>query len=430
LKKELLRLAEIKAKEEVLNNLKSVCALVTEDKESVKISENIVVANSEVVPEVAAFVEVEETELSPEDAIMNTLRSIKNPITKYNKKEEVVAKVVETPKDVELMEVTPQNLEAAAAADSNIDQEKPEIMKFWNTNENSFNPEVIDALIGTARNVPALSKPPLKKESHEDIRKDLLEMIKHKNRSTVSKPTPGLPEPKVFDKEDLVIVSETVSKKQPKTQKTSEKEYRDYMKQQKVQIEARYLGEKPNFICNLCHKKFNSESVLKKHMEGNHSVERREELLEEASPMDSFLSITLKEEGVEEFDALQDSLGESASLARKFREPSKRVDYTQSSYFMTHHHLMEVATHPNGFTETLPCLPPGWRVRTLNNWWQYYLTPEKVILKSGEAVLEHLRLSLHLSHSHLSSLAASLGLDRTRFNSYIDEIYEECVVME
>merc|ERR1712129_125741 len=154
-----------------------------------------------------------------------------------------------------------------------------------------------------------------------------------------------------------------------------------------------------------------SESVLKKHMEGNHSVERREE-------------------GLEEFDALQDSLGESPSLARKFREPSKRVDYTQSSYFMTHHRLMEVATHPNGFTETLPCLPPGWRVRTINNWWQYYLTPEKVILKSPEAVLEHLRLSLHLSHSHLSSLAASLGLDRTRFNSYIDEIYEECVVME
>ena len=38
----------------------------------------------------------------------------------------------------------------------------------------------------------------------------------------------------------------------------------------------------------------------------------------------------------------------------------------------------------------------------------------QVILKSPEAVLEHLRLSLELSHGHLSSLAASLGLERTR----------------
>ena len=40
----------------------------------------------------------------------------------------------------------------------------------------------------------------------------------------------------------------------------------------------------------------------------------------------------------------------------------------------------------------------------------------QVILKSPEAVLEHLRLSLELSHGHLSSLAASLGLERTRCN--------------
>ena len=38
----------------------------------------------------------------------------------------------------------------------------------------------------------------------------------------------------------------------------------------------------------------------------------------------------------------------------------------------------------------------------------------QVILKSPEAVLEHLRLSLELNHGHLSSLAASLGLERTR----------------
>jgi len=118
LKKELLRLAEIKAMEEVLNNLKS--SLVTEDKESVKISENIVVANGEVVPEVAAFVEVEETELGPEDAITNTLRSIKNPVTKNNKKEEVVSKVVEMQKDVELMEGRTQNLVAASHFENRV----------------------------------------------------------------------------------------------------------------------------------------------------------------------------------------------------------------------------------------------------------------------------------------------------------------------
>ena len=37
--------------------------------------------------------------------------------------------------------------------------------------------------------------------------------------------------------------------------------------------------------------------------------------------------------------------------------------YFQSDYFMTHHHLMEKATSPNGFDQILTCLPRGWRAR-------------------------------------------------------------------
>ena len=66
----------------------------------------------------------------------------------------------------------------------------------------------------------------------------------------------------------------------------------------------------------------------------------------------------------------------------------------------------------------------------MDAWRRYYLTPEQVILKSGPAVLEHLRLSMGLGHHSLASLAASLGVDREAFNKYIDELYDECVVME
>ena len=91
---------------------------------------------------------------------------------------------------------------------------------------------------------------------------------------------------------------------------------------------------------------------------------------------------------MEQFDALQDSLGIDSSLARAYASrqekkvdyptiptrtihtplippatPPPQVDYTQSPFFLTNYHLMEPASKPQGFTETLQCLPRGWRVR-------------------------------------------------------------------
>jgi hypothetical protein len=283
------------------------------------------------------------------------------------------------------------------------------ILEFWNPKTAQFAPEVVDAILSST-NPASKSAPNPTPEPAKEI------------QPMVAKKSP--PEKVVMCQPSPV----RVGKGGPGDGRR--REAAEALRQRQEEVQARYRGQEQELLAD--------------------------------SPIHGLLDITLKEEGVEQFDRLQvlqrfrsqspspfllllyfllllliillplpqDSLDAESRLAERLAGAPRPVDYTQSSFFMTHHHLMEKAVSPNGFTERLPCLPHGWRVRTINTWWQYYLTPDSVILKSPEAALEHMRLSLQLPPGPLASLASALGLSKERFDAYLDETFDDCVVME
>ena len=83
-----------------------------------------------------------------------------------------------------------------------------------------------------------------------------------------------------------------------------------------------------------------------------------------------------------------------------------------------------------GFRERLRFLPSDWRVKTYNEFKKFYLSPELIVLKSGAAVLEYLRLGYDLSHDNLRTLAECLAVSNRVFNRYLDELFDDCVVID
>jgi len=120
----------------------------------------------------------------------------------------------------------------------------------------------------------------------------------------------------------------------------------------------------------------------------------------------------------------------SESLQQKYIKAPKRVDFTQSNFFMKHVELIGKSVNGGGFKEIDCFLPVGWKMKTFNEVKKFYLTPDFVVLKSQTAVIEYLRLSLDLSHDDLKSLSRNMKIVGKQFDRYLDELYDDCVVLE
>ena len=83
-----------------------------------------------------------------------------------------------------------------------------------------------------------------------------------------------------------------------------------------------------------------------------------------------------------------------------------------------------------GFKEQVDFLPPNWRVKTYSEWKKFYLTPQLIVLKSGAAVIEYVRLSYDLSNEDLKTLADCLAISSRVFNKYLDQLFDDCVVLD
>ena len=122
--------------------------------------------------------------------------------------------------------------------------------------------------------------------------------------------------------------------------------------------------------------------------------------------------------------------GLSESLHVKYKRTPKRVDFTQSNFFMNHVELIGKSVNGAGFSETSTLLPEGWRVKTFNEFKKFYLTPDFVVLKSPMAVIEYLRVAINLSHDDLKTLSKSMKIVGKQFDRYLDDLYDDCVVIE
>jgi len=120
----------------------------------------------------------------------------------------------------------------------------------------------------------------------------------------------------------------------------------------------------------------------------------------------------------------------SISLKMKYGQTPKRVDFTQSNFFMKHAELIGKSVNGAGFKETNGFLPEGWKMKTFNEVKRFFLTPDFVVLKSPTAVIEYLRISINLSHDDLRSLSVHLKVAGHQFNRYLDDLYDDCVVLE
>jgi len=127
---------------------------------------------------------------------------------------------------------------------------------------------------------------------------------------------------------------------------------------------------------------------------------------------------------------VRDVDGLSESLQVKYRRAPKRVDFTQSNFFMKHVELIGKSVNGAGFNETSTLLPEGWKVKTFNEFKKFYLSPDFVVLKSPMAVIEYLRVAINLSHEDLKTLSKSLKIVGKQFDRYLDDLYDDCVVIE
>ena len=117
-------------------------------------------------------------------------------------------------------------------------------------------------------------------------------------------------------------------------------------------------------------------------------------------------------------------------LHYKYQRQCQSVDFTKSNFFMKNAELIGGRGSGSGFNEVSPFLPDGWRVKTFNEFKKFYFTPESIVLKSCTAVVEYLRLNYDLAQEDLEILAEFLSINRKVFNRYLDELFDECVVLE
>ena len=122
--------------------------------------------------------------------------------------------------------------------------------------------------------------------------------------------------------------------------------------------------------------------------------------------------------------------GPIRDLLKKYEKRAKKVDFTKSNFFRKNAELLGGKSSGGGFKERLEFLPSDWRVKTYNEFKKFYLSPDFIVLKSGAAVLEYLRLGYDLSHDNLRTLADCLAVTKRVFNRYLDELFDDCVVID
>ena len=146
-------------------------------------------------------------------------------------------------------------------------------------------------------------------------------------------------------------------------------------------------------------------------------------------PIESFLETVLVEEN-EEIKPNSAEKGPLHDLLKKYEKRAKKVDFTKSNFFRKNAELLGGKSSGGGFKESLEYLPRDWRVKTYNEFKKFYLSPELIVLKSGAAVLEYLRLGYDLSHDNLRTLADCMAVTKRVFNRYLDELFDDCVVID
>ena len=147
-------------------------------------------------------------------------------------------------------------------------------------------------------------------------------------------------------------------------------------------------------------------------------------------PIESFLETVLVEETGEIKQPSAEDRGPIHDLLKKYEKRAKKVDFTKSNFFRKNAELLGGKSSGGGFKERLEFLPSDWRVKTYHEYKRFYLSPELVVLKSGAAVLEYLRLGYDLSHDNLRTLADCLDVSSRVFNRYLDELFDDCVVID
>ena len=117
-------------------------------------------------------------------------------------------------------------------------------------------------------------------------------------------------------------------------------------------------------------------------------------------------------------------------LRFNYRKMPNCVDFTKSNFFMKNAELIGGKGTGSGFKETVDYLPEGWRVKIFNEYKKFFFTPESIVLKSCTAVVEYLRLKYDLAQDDLKTLAGYLSINAKIFNRYLDELFDDCVVLE
>ena len=125
-----------------------------------------------------------------------------------------------------------------------------------------------------------------------------------------------------------------------------------------------------------------------------------------------------------------DNLGPLDKLLFKYRRPPKCVDFTKSNFFMKNAELIGGKGTGSGFKESVKFLPEGWKVKSFNEYKRFFFTPECIVLKSCTAVIEYLRLKYDLAQEDLKTLSEELKISKNVFNRYLDELFDDCVVLE
>ena len=145
-------------------------------------------------------------------------------------------------------------------------------------------------------------------------------------------------------------------------------------------------------------------------------------------PFESFLETVIVEE-TEGFGR-GDTERSIQNLQQKYKKGARKVDFTKSPFFMKNAELLGGKSSGGGFKEEVNFLPPNWRVKTYSEWKKFYLTPQLIVLKSGAAVIEYVRLSYDLSNEDLKTLADCLAISSRVFNKYLDQLFDDCVVLD
>ena len=168
------------------------------------------------------------------------------------------------------------------------------------------------------------------------------------------------------------------------------------------------------------------ETVLAEDSKSRKVQETQKELVEEN------LNLNAAPETIEVVCDVENTVDLSPleTLHYKYQRQPAMVDFTKSNFFMKNAELIGGKGTGSGFREVVPFLPEGWRVKTFNEYKKFYFTPENIVLKSCTAVIEYLRLKYDLAQEDLKILAEFLSINSKIFNRYLDELFDDCVVLE